>query len=171
MSESNQPDFRGIWKTYFSQQTDGVQFNVRLDSNFQHDVVFLSSLLHDARFKMPFNGVAGGEIKFSLNRDCWERGYTDKPKGLELHVTDSMLHISGVLKVETKFPSAAGEDELWLDYLWIDEDYRLPNHDGFTLSMVGNNWRVILVIDKENAAIRLADLGPPYLYSERHGEG
>lgn len=170
MSESNQPDFRGIWKNYFSQQADGVQFNVRLDSNFQHDVVFLSSLLHDARVNIPVHGVAGGEIKFSLNRDCWERGYTEKPEGLELHVADSVLQISGVLKIETEFPSAVGEGELWLDYLWIDEDYRLPNHDGFTLSMVGSNWRVSLIIEKEKASIRLADLEPPYIYSERHGE-
>lgn len=66
-----QPDFGQFFHT---DVWTPVRYELREGANLRHDVVYLSSYLHDARFRpkeMLFDGVHK-QLRIPLERDTWE---------------------------------------------------------------------------------------------------
>jgi hypothetical protein len=59
--------------TLFAKTTvERLSFRTRRNVNYKHEVIFLSSYLHDARFKRSDFIESRGKITIKLERDCWE---------------------------------------------------------------------------------------------------
>jgi hypothetical protein len=161
-----QPDFRQLFYDHFGTVPKKVAYNVRQDSNRYHDLVFLASLIHDARFKMKRAVLKGNRLTIPLNRDCWELGITQRAGIGELHIADAKLTIASVISVEWRFPHGfeAQAKELWIGSIWLN-----PEGDSETRDLVidGDDWKCIITLNTEDIRIRLVDAETPYLYSER----
>lgn len=160
-----QPNFNQIWSKCLGGKTPkAITYCIRDGSNFIHDIVFLSSLIHDARIKTSKIKLTGRKLILPLQRDCWELGLT---KNNELHITDSVLIISGVKEVKwtSRKPT---KTEIWLDYIWVSENYRKHDTDFFDLIFAGFEWRFMLSLDVIKWSIVLEDQGKPYLWSKKN---
>jgi hypothetical protein len=67
-----QPDFSALFRT---DKIAPLHFRVRPGACAAHDVQFLSSYLHDARFTPRSVTRRGKKVFITLQRDCWEFGY------------------------------------------------------------------------------------------------
>jgi hypothetical protein len=124
-----------------------------------HDLVFLSSLLHDARFRRAAVRHRGSKITIPLERDTWEAEGLDLS---QLHSIDSRLTIDGVESVEWRFRTTAmanDEDELWILNLSLHRTKREDDHLQFTL--VGDGWEFEAVLNEDTAAVLMQDIGRP----------
>lgn len=160
-----QPNFAQIWSKYLGgKNPKALNYSVRYDSNFFHDIVFLSSLIHDARIQKNNVKLTSKTLTLPLERDCWELGINKKK---ELHIAKTKLTISGVkeLKWISRKPNT---EELCLDYLWISEDFRKHDTDYFDFIFVGFNWRFKVKLDILKWSISLKDQEKPYLWSEKN---
>jgi hypothetical protein len=64
------PDFG----KYFHIKSPGpVDFTCRTPPNLFHDLVFLKSYIHDARFRIERMRFRGKTLQISMERDRWER--------------------------------------------------------------------------------------------------
>ena len=75
-----QPDFRQLFYDYFGSNPKKVTYSIRTDSNRYHDLIFLKSLVHDARFKRNEIKLRGKRLIIPINRDCWELGFVKHEK-------------------------------------------------------------------------------------------
>src|SRR5271163_3614106 len=88
------PDFSSFFR---SETVEPLRFEVRGGSNFVHDIQFLSSYLHDARFTTEDVRVdENGKLTIAFNRDCWELGFTKHEGYTELHTANSELTVEPV---------------------------------------------------------------------------
>ena len=182
-----QPDFGKVFRDYFGCVPRKITYEVRMDANLPHDLAFLSSLIHDARFKMTDVNLRGKRLTININRDCWELGM-DRPDGaLELYIADSRLSISKVLSLDWMFdgrPPVDNSTELWIRDISYTSDMidsvthsvissfamQCPDLEdrGFEcprrLALNGHFWssHITLLDDR----IKLADKETPYLYSQ-----
>lgn len=172
-----QPDFQKLFFDYFGDVPRKVTYNVREDSNRHHDVMFLTSLIHDARFKMDDVVQRGKRLTFNINRDCWELGLKKTSKNSsELYVADARLTISNVLAIKWILTDEVAKDtlrELWIESVWIDRysfDDLVPTSPlGPGLTLNGDDWQCQLLLAENDIQIRLTDKEIPYLHSERNG--
>jgi hypothetical protein len=155
---TTQPDFQALFFDYFGSKPRRHRYELRFGtSNLFHDVVFLSSLVHDARFVM--NGVLRQKdrVRIQIQRDTWEVGTLVRENAAELHYCKSELKFNGVASVEWRFTGnvAAEKDELWI------HDLRLRQlsqpEDSFEILISGENWGVSFVLGEDNAAVMLQD--------------
>ena len=159
-----QIDFSELFYEYFGDKPKSVHYELRQGPNLLHDVAFMSSLIHDARFYPNKVEHINDKIYVPLERDCWELGYS---KGNELHIADSTLIISGVKRVDWDGISDSDKDEVWIDYLWISEDYRKHDSDFFDVILGGDDWRISITVIEYESDVVLQDTETPYLYSEK----
>ena len=83
--------------TLFAKQTiERLDFRTRRDVNYKHEIIFLSSYLHDARFRPADLEQKDGVLRFALERDCWEFYTRIHRVGDALLSVPSVLEISGV---------------------------------------------------------------------------
>jgi hypothetical protein len=98
-----QPDFTQLFYEFFGNKPRKVQYEVRSGPCRYHDLVFLGSLIHDARFQRQKIQLRGTRLTILVNRDCWELGLTpgeeNGEKYSELHIADAALSISPVKKL------------------------------------------------------------------------
>jgi hypothetical protein len=161
-----QPDFQKLFFDHFGRVPRRVVYSVRQDSNRYHDLVFLSSLIHDARFRASDAALHGKRLTISINRDCWELGFVKNTKGSELHVADSRMTISPVRSVEWRVSQGCKMDktEFWIGSVWLEQD---TNGDARDLVIDGHDWRCVVTLETEDIMIRLSDRETPFLYSTR----
>src|ERR1700677_774592 len=95
-----QPDFSALFRVSTIRP---LRFEVRNGPNYVHDVQFLSSHLHDARFTIEDVTLEDGKLSIVFDRDCWELGYTKHPDSLELHTASSRLTIEPVSGIDWVF--------------------------------------------------------------------
>jgi len=69
----HQPDFQAIFFETFENVTGPVTYRIRKDSNFEHDLKFLGSLIHDAEFKPSDIKREKRSVRISIVRLRWER--------------------------------------------------------------------------------------------------
>jgi len=81
---------------FAKQEIERLSFKTRRDVNYDHEIIFLSSYLHDASFKREDFRQQGGTITINLLRDCWEFYTRVHRVGDELLRCRSKLSISGV---------------------------------------------------------------------------
>jgi hypothetical protein len=152
-----QPDFQALFFSYFGPEPRRRRYELRFGtSNVHHDLVFLSSLLHDARFRRAAVRRRGNKITIPLERDTWEVGL-DLSK---LHYIGSRLTIDGVESVEWRFREPIVprvEDELWILNLSLHRAKREDDHLRFTL--VGDGWEFETLLNEDTAAVLMQDVG------------
>lgn len=162
-----QPDFQRLFFDHFGQTPRKVTYSVRPDSNRHHDIVFLSSLVHDARFLRSSLILRGTRLTVPINRYCWELGTVDTREGKELHIADSRLTIASVKDIEWRFTHGSAMDraELWIGGIWLDHEAKGNLRE---LVIDGYDWRCTLKLDDEqDIKVRLVDLCVPFLFSRR----
>ena len=64
------PDFGRFFRTRSSAP---INFVTRSGANFDHDLVYLRSYIHDAHFRLEDVALADGVLTVHLRRDRWER--------------------------------------------------------------------------------------------------
>ncbi|MBX3442754.1 MAG: hypothetical protein KF774_10120 [Planctomyces sp.] len=92
-----QPDFTELFFETFWKCDAGVDFRVRGVPMMQHDIVFLSSLLHDATFSLASVQRRGKRVDISLTRDRWEQF---RKNGGSLDSIASRLSLAEVYELE-----------------------------------------------------------------------
>lgn len=166
-----QPDFKKLFYDHFGSTPQKVTYSVRSDSNRFHDMVFLSSLIHDSRFKIEEMRQRGKKIIIPINRDCWEipRVRYEKPSPhSELHIANAQLTIAPVLGITWTYRHGikfSNKSELWIQNIWLN---RQDNEEMGTLALNGFDWNCALIVNTDDLVIKLQDLEIPYLYSQKH---
>ncbi len=162
-----QPDFQKLFFSYFGDTPRKVVYQIRQDSNRHHDIVFLTSLIHDARFKRSDFALRGKRLYVNINRDCWELGFVDRNLASELYIADARLSVSEVTSIDWSFENGfdmTGSTELWITDIWLDphsyHDYRRP-------TLAGHGWSCNMMLSDDNITIKLSDKEVPYLYSQK----
>ena len=161
-----QPDFSALFRR---DAVAPLHFRVRHGVSAVHDVHFLDSYLHDARFTADAVARRGKKVTILLQRDCWEFGYTEHARSLELHVAKSRLTISPVsgLRWETTeiLPPAR---ELWIQSIYLGAaHWETTGASELVLSAPHGGWKLVISIADDDADIRLDDQETPYLHSTR----
>lgn len=162
-----QPDFAALFLRHFGDVPTRVTYQVRQDSNRFHDLVFLISLIHDARFKREDVSLRGKRLSIPIERDCWELGTVQRPNGAELHLAQAWMTISPVLEIEWRFEHAAQfapDTELWIQEIWLDRRATRAD-DTMPVIIKGFTWECVLTVHEPDLKIRLQDLETPHLYS------
>jgi len=163
---NRQPDFQKLFNDHFGSTPRKVAYEVRNDANRYHDLAFLNTLIHDARFRREAIRTLGKEIVIPLDRDCWELPLVRHPKHWELHVTDAELSIAPVISIVWKFRNTTRRrpsTELWI------QDLQLVGETSLKMRLIirGQGWRCEIVLDDYDSRIALRDLKTPYLHSQR----
>jgi hypothetical protein len=160
-----QPDFRQLFYDYFGSKPKKVTYSIRNDSNRYHDLIFLKSLIHDARFKHKDFSMRGKRCTIKLNRDCWELGLIEHKESSELHIADSQLSLSPVYNLEWRFQDKSlinQNDELWIHDVLIERE----SHEILTIVLVGDDWSLHMKASDNDFNMKIRDIEVPYLYSE-----
>ena len=155
------PDFTKIFFDSLGGPPAAITYPVRRAGNTLHDVIFLSSLLHDARVLNPKIQPSNGRMEIRFNRDCWELGMRQTQASAVLHVVDSVLTFKGVIAASWK-GEALSKAEPWLDHCWIDHQFR--DHDAveFTFSLFGEGWQCDIRLTRDDWGIEMRDEGMPH---------
>jgi hypothetical protein len=163
-----QPYFSALFR---KDKIGPLHFRVRAGACAVHDVQFLSSYLHDARFHAHSITRHRKKVTIMLERDCWEFGY-ENPKN-ELHVAKCRLTITPVsaLHWETSLPADPNR-ELWIESIYLGAaHWENPMETSqLVLTAPHDGWKLTLTLalsDELFGDIRLDDLEKPYLYSKR----
>lgn len=160
-----QPDFQKLFFDYFGKVPRKVSYSVRQNSNRYHDLVFLSSLIHDARFRLSRVALRGKRLSIPINRDCWELG-TDREDGtVGLCTADSLLTISPVRAVEWRFPHGqqTEQKELWIADLWLNQP---TDNETRELLIDGHEWSCMVTLQDEDIHIKVTDAETPTFQRE-----
>ncbi|UTG94178.1 hypothetical protein [Geobacter sulfurreducens] len=169
-----QPDFTQLFYEFFGSKPRKVEYEVRNGPCRYHDLVFLSSLIHDARLQREKIQKRGTRVTIPINRDCWELGLTpSEENGLkysELHIADAILSVSPVKNIEWSFNDNINfslEAELWIQSIWLErKNWR---DEQMNVVLDGMDWRCILTVAEDDLLLKVKDKEIPYLYSVRHG--
>ena len=96
--------------TFFAKhEIERLEFRTRRDVNYHHDIIFLSSYLHDATFTPQDFRWEGQQLMIDVHRDCWEFWTRIHRVRDELLGCRSRLSISGIDSLEWSVPQPAGE--------------------------------------------------------------
>jgi hypothetical protein len=160
----NQPDFRALFFAHFGPVPKRHRYELRFNtSNLHHDLIFLSSLLHDARFSSASARRRGSRVVIDLERDTWEVGTLVHEGTTTLHYLPSRLSIAGVSGEEWRFEKAIPDatTELWIDHLSLNR----CNEGGspFRFVLTGPDWAYRLTLRDEAASVVLRP--PPQGFS------
>ncbi len=163
-----QPDFTKLFYSYFGNTPKKVTYEIRQGPNRYYDLIFLSSLIHDARFSHINIRFNRKRLTIPINRDCWELGFIEKEKSSELHIADAILTISPVVSIQWKFNHESDftpKTELWIQDIWIDRQ-SIQDDDSMTIIINGFTWKCFLTVIDDNLKIKLRDLGVPHLFKK-----
>lgn len=162
-----QPDFSELFSNHFGGKPKKVRYELRDGPCILHDLAFLTSLVHDARFRRKDIIAKGERLTIPINRDCWELPMTEDK---ELYIADSRLTFATVRDVKWIFidiDESNENHELWIEYLYFDEHFRSHHKDRFGFVVSGYMWQLRFTLAQTDYAVRLQDTEVPYLYSEK----
>ena len=151
-NDAGQPDFTALFFETFTKMPKPIVYEVRRDANRTHDMHFLSSLIHDARFRKADIVEDGQALTFRLDRDRWEL-FT--PGSKELFSVPSTLTIGPVLSQEWSFKEGVEPDELWIYGIHVTPS--IPESDSLVVDVCGDFWRLALTLGEADLQIRLKD--------------
>lgn len=163
-----QPDFQKIFYNHYGGKIPRkINYEIREDSNRYHDLVFLNSFIHDARFKRNKILLHGKKILIPIERDCWELPSVEHSKtSAEMYLTLSNLIISPALSLKWKFNHRiefTANTELWIQEIKIE---RL-SYDDLTIQIIGFDWECDIETNDNNLKIKLIDLKIPYILMKK----
>ncbi|MEX0703352.1 MAG: hypothetical protein WD069_14755 [Planctomycetales bacterium] len=164
----NLPDYSALFRR---DKVRPLRFRARCDPNFVHDVQFLCSYLHDARFLPEAVTRRGKKVAIVLERDCWELGYTEGGGALDMHVAKSRLTISPVVSVRWEAADLERlQRELWIESIYVGAaHWETPEFSEIVISAPHDGWKLRISVAADFPDTRLDDLETPYLHSARLG--
>ena len=152
---NSQPDFTRIFKEHFSSATAGVRYELRGPPDTLHDAMFLSSLIHDARFRRSEIARSGATLTIPMERDRWEL-FEAGAKNPSLATCRSTLVLEAVHDVRWT-AGLNGDSALQMDYLWVDEGCREHDAATFDIILAGVGWRMAIAVDALDFTCALTD--------------
>ncbi len=158
----NQPNFQAIFFDHFGTKPRRQRYELRFDtSNLYHDVIFLSSMIHDARISRNAVHQRKDKVKILMQRDTWENGTLVLENAPKLHYCESQLNISGVQSIEWRFACSIPkeQEELWIVGLDLSRSHE--SSDYFDLVLDGMDWALWMKLDENRASVMLKDIGLP----------
>jgi hypothetical protein len=161
-----QPDFSALFRR---EKVAPLHFRVRDGASAVHDVQFLSSYLHDARLTPAALKQRGKRVALSLERDCWELGFTQHARSSELHIARCRLTVSPVSAIRWESAAVVPADrELWIESIYLGPTrWETPDACDLVLSAPHARWKLVISIADHAGDIRLDDLETPYLHFAR----
>ncbi|MFN4329054.1 MAG: hypothetical protein ACK4FF_09270 [Limnobacter sp.] len=175
MSQLQAPDFEALFFDTFSTQPHGVEYRIRCDSNFPHDLYFLHSLLRDARFQFKSVTHRDETLEVKLSRARWE--LRDEVAQCNLIEIPSFLKFTHVRKVTLRTRNVtttapfsgnlyADEDMLTpnslceIDNLYVGESYLngVEEHVELVLRGCPGDWEMRVYLDRENFGVSVKDV-------------
>jgi len=156
------PDFSALFRR---DTVAPLHFRVRDGAFTVHDVQFLSSYLHDARFMADAVMHRRRKLTIMLERDCWELGYTERTGSLELHVARSRLTIAPVSGYRWQIRDVERlQRELWIQSIYLDAvHWETADASELVVSAPHAGWKLSVAIADHCGDIRLDDQETPYL--------
>jgi len=149
------PDFTKLWTQAVGGRPDRIQYKLRRGPCTTHDLVFISSLVHDSVLTGRPGRPKDGELEFFLTRDTWEVAYPDRA----LWAIKSSLRIHGVRGLQ--WTGRFKQRRLMLDFLWITEGWRHRDRREFTLGLFGSDWAARVRLRTDIWGLELRDLEDP----------
>ena len=129
--------------------------------NYFHDIIFLSSYLHDATFSPKAMVHEDGKLTLDIHRDCWEfytriHRLTDKLLGCR-----SKLQISGV--ASANWSTDAVPEEFEITKVYVGERQYLDGETArLIIASLGQDLRFELIGSDDFFEIELKDLEEPH---------
>lgn len=155
--KDKQPDFQGLFFEHLGGKPRKQRYELRFGtSNLYHDVIFLSSLIHDARFKMDNIRTRGHRLYIDLERDTWELGMEP------LNYCKSRLTICGVVGTELRDENPLDErcEELCVRDIALTEEwdhYDYSKDSRFRLVLNCDDKVFHMFLDEKLASVVLRD--------------
>ncbi|MCP4645164.1 MAG: N-acetyltransferase [bacterium] len=169
MKRKAQPDFAGLFHEWYGGKPRKVEYEVRADSNRNHDLVFLNSFVHDARFKRSGITYRGTRLTIPIERDCWELGHVQSEGQSGLYVTSTRLSLSPVYDLEWHFDherDCSPDSELSIMSIQL----QVRTIDMRNVQIQGDGWGLTCVANDNPLKLRIQDLEVPYLpWTSRKG--
>jgi hypothetical protein len=180
-----QPDFTKIFFNLFESQTGKLAYSLRDGANLPHDVQFLSSLIHDATFKISNITKTEQSVTININRDCWEHGRQEDTD--QLKVSESILKFSRVKSIRwiigditlsnRSIGNVGLEDrecinkdtEYQIDRFFIGESTYFDGAVELVLTGYPYQWQLRILMHFERWAIELKDISLPALTHHSSG--
>jgi hypothetical protein len=167
-----QPDFTKLFFEHFHPTPRKVEYEIRQGVLGFHDLIFLSSLVHDARFQKRNVIYKNKRLAIPLERDCWEIPAVQKEGHNELYITNSRLMIFPVEQIEWSFSHELNfnvNTELWINHVWCDFHWTwsASAEESIPMYIYGVDWKCHLLVNEVDLKIKLHDIEIPYLYSQR----
>jgi hypothetical protein len=161
-----QPDFSALFRR---NTVTPLHFHVRNGASFVHDVQFLSSYLHDARFTPKDITKRGKTLSLIVERDCWELGFIQNSRSSELHTAKSRLRITPVSAFHWETSDEEKpRRELWIESIYLGASHwETPEETELVISAPHGGWKLRVSVADDYGDIRLDDLETPHLYSKR----
>lgn len=166
-----QPDFQALFFAHFGRRPRPHRYKVRFGtSNVYHDVVFLDSLVHDARLSRGSVRRQGSTVTIRLERETWEVGTLVLKGAPALHHVGSFLKIKGVSRLGWRFANSRAR--AWSE-LSLRGAYLHPpsNSEAYEFILDGYPWQLRLRLNEYQAGIVLQDTGTPRPYPVRERSG
>ena len=160
-----QPDFQALFFEHFGRRPRPHTYKVRFGtSNVYHDVIFLDSLVHDARLSRHSVRRQGGRVTIRLQRETWEVGTLVRKGAPPLHHVPSLLRISGVERLVWRFANRKVRGELSLRGAHLQPP---RDAEAYHFILDGYRWKLHLLLNEYRAGIVLHDTGTPRRYPVR----
>ena len=162
-----QPDFQKLFYDCYGGSPKKLTYSVRDDSNRGHDMVFLHSFIHDARFTMGDFKLRGKRLSININRDCWELGIVRQGGPWDLNTANARLYIADVLSVDWEIGHPCNIDastELEIVSIRLERRER-DGQQRLTLDF--GEWFCRIALAEDNIKIKLTDKEVPYRYSQK----
>jgi hypothetical protein len=157
-----QPDFQALFFDHFGQTPARQRYELRFGTHhLHHDVVFLSSLLQDARLSRAAVRGRRGMVVIAAERDTWELGSLVLPGAPPLHHCPCRITVGGVAGVEWDFDREVPDidAELWLSRVRLERRQR--GADGMSLLLEGAAWCLRLAVHPAKASVVMQDAREP----------
>lgn len=157
-----QPDFG----SFFHRTTPvKIKYQLRFNENLFHDMVYLTSYIHDSCFKTSSIKHTRKRIIIPIERDCWELGF-DTPRGLVttaskltfFPVEDFSLTMQGF--PDQQMTGNDAEDKFWISEIFICDDY-YENNEDFHIVIKTINLRLKIHLKSDSPLVKLEDLTIP----------
>ena len=157
-----QPDFGSF---FHCTTPTKIKYQLRFNANLFHDVVYLRSYIHDARFKIESIKHTRKRLIIPIERDCWELGF-DTPHGLitaESKLTLFPVEDFSLTMLDLPNQQITGNDaenKFWISEIFICDDY-YENHDDFHIVIKTINLRMEIHLKSGSPLVKLEDLTIP----------
>jgi hypothetical protein len=165
-----QPDFDKVFRDYFGESPKKVTYVLRHGPDFYHDIVFLCTLVHDARFCPNDLTLRGTRLTIPIKRDCWEIPLVSYSLNSgEMYFVHSRITISPVLSItwEYNVRRSFGKDvEMELQDIWLNPDIDCDTGQT-SLTLAFFDCKCTIETIYNDLQLRVTDLEVPYLRSKK----